>query len=105
MDNNKKICYNVNRDEELVMSIENKDLRGKLMDHGIKYDYSKLPVELIEIIRQLEEYDRLGDWFNYDIKFDLLEVVAKSYVISNDLDECEYQILLHKYGGLYDVDI
>ena len=82
-----------------------KNLCYKLMDHEIVYDYSNLPSELINIIKKLEKYDSLGDWFNYDINFDLLEIIAKSYVISNNLSNDEYQIILHKYGGLYDVDV
>jgi len=89
----------------IFMSIDDRDLRGKLIDHSIEYDYSKLPKSLIELIQELEDYDKLGDWFNYDIKFDMLEIFAKNYANHNIISDVEYQTILHKYGGLYDVDV
>lgn len=73
-----------------------------LYDHSIEYDYNKLPKSLIEIIKELEKYDKDGDWFNYDIKFPMLDVEAKSYLINGVISEYDYKTLLEKYGGLYD---
>ena len=73
-----------------------------LYDYNIEYDISKLPKTHQEIINELEEYDKEGDWFNYDIKFDLLEIEAKSYLLNNRITERDYKTLLKKYGGLYD---
>lgn len=73
-----------------------------LYDHSIEYDISHLPDELKEIIHELEDYDKEGDWFNYDIKFELLEVIAKGYLRHNKITEHDFKIILYKYGGLYD---
>lgn len=45
-----------------------------LIDYSIEYNYDKLPKYLIELIHELEELDKKGDWFNYDIKFSILEI-------------------------------
>ena len=71
-----------------------------LFDHNVNFDISHLPKDIIELIELLEEYDKVGDWFNYDIKFDELEITAKSYVISNTISESDYNTILYKYGGL-----
>ncbi len=71
-----------------------------LFDRSIKFDISHLPKDIIELIKLLEEYDKVGDWFNYDIKFDELEITAKSYVISNTISESDYNTILYKYGSL-----
>lgn len=73
-----------------------------LYDYSISYDYSKLPKDLIEIIHELEEYDKEGDWFNYDMKFPILDVNAKSYWRNKVISEYDYKTLLKKYGGIYD---
>lgn len=70
--------------------------------YNIEYDISKLPKTLQEIITELEKYDKESDWFNYDIKFDMLEIEAKSYLRSNHITERDYENLLNKYGWLYD---
>lgn len=73
-----------------------------LYDYNIKYDYSHLPEELKEIIHELENFDKEGDWFNYDMKFPLLDINAKSYWRNNIITEYDYKTLLKKYGGIYD---
>ena len=73
-----------------------------LLDHNIEYDYSHLPNALKEEIKELEEYDKIGDWVNFDIKFDKLEIDAKSYCRNGIITEYDYKIILYKYGGLYD---
>ena len=73
-----------------------------LYDYRIKYDIAHLPEELITLIKELEEYDKDGDWFNYDIKFDYLEIAAKNYLLHHKISESDYKIILRKYGWLYD---
>lgn len=73
-----------------------------LYDYNIKYDYSGLPEDLKEIIHELEEYDKNGDWFNYDMKFQILDINAKSYWREGIIEEYDYKTLLKKYGGIYD---
>ena len=76
-----------------------------LYDYSIKYDITSLPKDLKEIIKEMEEYDKQGDWFNYDMKFPLLDVTAKSYWRNNIITEYDYKTILKKYGGIYDCDI
>lgn len=73
-----------------------------LYDYSIKYDVSHLPNELKEIIKELESYDKNGDWFSYDMKFPQLDIIAKSYWRNNVITEYDYKTLLKKYGGIYD---
>ena len=54
------------------------------------------------MIKQLEEYDKNGDWFNYDILFDELEITGKTYLRNRQITEQEYEKILNKYGWLYD---
>lgn len=69
-----------------------------LYDYDIEYDYSHLPNSL----KELEMYDKNGDWFNYDMRFPLLDVEAKTYLHHNKITEYDYKTILKKYGGLYD---
>lgn len=71
-----------------------------LYDYNIKYDYSNLPKDLQELIHLLEEYDKTRDWFNYDLKYDELEVDAKSYLISGRISEYDFKMITRKYGGI-----
>ena len=73
-----------------------------LYDYNINYDYSHLPNDLIEIIHELEKFDKDGDWFNYDMKFPLLDINAKAYLSNGRITEYDYKTLLKKYGGIYD---
>ena len=73
-----------------------------LYDYSIEYDISHLPKSLQELILELEEYDKDGDWFNYDIKFSILDIDAKSYWRNNRINEYDYKTILKKYGGIYD---
>lgn len=73
-----------------------------LYDYSIEYDISRLPNELKEMIEKLEEYDKEGNWFDYDILFDDLEITAKSCCRNRIIEEYDYKIILRKYGGLYD---
>ena len=73
-----------------------------LYDYSIKYDVSHLPNELKEIIKELESYDKIGDWFSYDMKFPQLDIIAKSYWRNNVITEYDYKTVLKKYGGIYE---
>ena len=73
-----------------------------LYDYSINYDISHLPADLQEIIKEMEAFDKDGDWFSYDMKFPLLDVTAKSYWRNNKITEYDYKIILRKYGGIYD---
>ena len=73
-----------------------------LIDYSIEYNYDKLPKYLIELIHELEELDKKGDWFNYDIKFSVLEIETKSYYRDEIITEYDFKTTLSKYGWLYD---
>jgi len=73
-----------------------------LYDRSIKYDISDLPKELKEYIKELKELDKIGDWFNYDIKFDDLDLTAKAYLRHHKISSYDYKMILAKYGGIYD---
>lgn len=73
-----------------------------LYDYEIDYDISHLPKSLQELINELENYDKDGDWFNYDLLFPQLDVEAKSYLRHNRISEYDYKTILKKYGGIYD---
>lgn len=69
-----------------------------LYDYNIEFDIEILPKDIQEIINELEELDKQGDWFNYDLKFPILEVQAKSYILNNKISEKDYNKLMRKYG-------
>lgn len=73
-----------------------------LYDYSIEYNYSHLPKPLKELISELEDFDKEGDWFNYDIKFSELDIDAKSYWRNGIITEQDYKTILKKYGGIYD---
>ena len=73
-----------------------------LYDYNIEYDYSHLPDSLKGTITELESYDKVGDWFSYDMKFPELDIDAKSYWRNGIITEYDYKTLLKKYGGIYD---
>ncbi len=73
-----------------------------IIDRNIKIDLAILPKPIVQLIDTLEELHKQKDWFNYDLKFDELEMRAKGYVIRNEISESVYKKILEKYGGLYD---
>ena len=73
-----------------------------IIDRNIKIDLSILPKPIVELIDDLEKLHKQKDWFNYDLKFDELEMPAKGYVIRNEISDSIYKRILKKYGGLYD---
>ena len=73
-----------------------------LYDYSITYDISHLSKPLKKIIFELEGFDKIGDWVSYDLKFDELEIAAKSYFRNHKISEVDYKFILRKYGCLYD---
>lgn len=87
------------------MSEQDKKIIGNkkhLYDETIEYDESHLPEELKGYIKELKEFDKTKDWLSYDLKFDVLEMRAKAYLIHNVITEYDFKKLLAKYGWLYD---
>ncbi|MBE6156069.1 MAG: hypothetical protein E7164_04900 [Firmicutes bacterium] len=73
-----------------------------LYDYSIDYDISHLPKLLQDMIKELEAFDKDGDWFSYDMKFPEFDIFAKSCWRERKITEYDYKILLRKYGGIYD---
>jgi len=73
-----------------------------LYDYRIEYDITCLPLRLQEKIKELERLSDEGDWFNYDILFDILEIELKGYMRHHKISDYDFKIILRKYGGLYD---
>ena len=73
-----------------------------LYDHKIDYNISNLPDKLKELINKLEKFDIEGDWLNYDLVFDELEITAKGFYRNKIISDYDYKMILFKYGGLYD---
>ena len=73
-----------------------------IIDRNIKIDLAILPKPIVQLIDTLEDFHKQKDWFNYDLKFDELEMRAKGYVIRNEISDSVYKKILEKYGGLYD---
>ena len=87
------------------MKEEDKKIIGNkkhLYDETVIYDEANLPQELKEYINELKEYDKKKDWFSYDLKFDVLEMRTKAYLLNNVIKEYDYKKILAKYGWLYD---
>lgn len=69
-----------------------------LYDYRIKYDISALPQDIKELINELEEYDKDGNWLEYDLKFEILETSLKGYLRHNVITSSDFNTLLRKYG-------
>ena len=73
-----------------------------MYDHSIEFDTSSLPKYIIDAIAELERLEKEGDWLNYDIQFDILEIKARGYLRHKKIKEKDYKKIVAKYGGLYD---
>jgi len=74
----------------------------KMIDESIELDITNFPKSVKEEIKELEKLNENEDWFSYDLKFDELEMNAKSYLLSGVISEYEFKKILEKYGRLYD---
>lgn len=80
-----------------------KDLWKDMIDESIKIDVQSLPKSVQELIKELEDiHENEKDWLKYDLKFDELDVVSKSYILNNRISESTYKKIIAKYGGIYD---
>ena len=55
-----------------------------------------------DFIYELEEFDKTGDWLQYALIFDELEIIGKSYLRHRMITKYDYKIILRKYGWLDD---
>lgn len=55
-----------------------------------------------EEIEELENLSKIWDDFQYDLKFDVFEMDAKSCILSRQITEQDFNILMRKYGWYCD---
>ena len=73
-----------------------------LYDDAVEYNEENLPEELKDYISELKKFDKVKDWLSYDLKFDLLEMRARTYLRYRKISEHDYKKICAKYGWLYD---
>lgn len=57
-----------------------------------------LPKELLDFFRELKEYYDAGDWFQFDMLFELLEARAKAYYLAGKISREDLNLIFKKYG-------
>lgn len=77
-------------------------MEDKLIDESIEFNISKLPKMLQDMIKELEEYEKNNDSIKYELYFEVVESVAKSFLLNHLITEKDFKIIEKKYGGLYD---
>lgn len=83
--------------ERRINYMENNKDTYLMIDHSIELDVSKLPKLMQNIITDLEEYEKQGEWIMYDGLASGLESVAKSALLENIITEIEFNQILKKY--------
>ena len=72
-----------------------------MIDHTINLDIASLPKLLENTIKEMEEYEKKGEWIMYDGLFEGLESFAKSALLEHRISDTQYDLILKKYGGKY----
>ena len=57
-----------------------------------------LPGELLKAFGELKEYYDAGDWFQFDMLFDLVEVRTKAYYLAGKISREDLDMIFRKYG-------
>ena len=70
-----------------------------MINHAINIDVSNLPKIIQNTIKELEEYEKAGEWVMYDGLADGLESFLKSALISGQINNEQFNLLLKKYRG------
>ena len=73
-----------------------------MIDNTIEFDYSNMPKSIIELIKQLEVYDKANNELMFNLKFDELDITAKGCMLAGYITELDFYTIEHKYGRLYD---
>ena len=76
----------------------NKQEEYLMIDHTIEIDTSSLPKLLQNTIKEMEEYEKKGEWIMYDGLSEGLESFAKSALLENKISNSQYDLILKKYG-------
>ena len=70
-----------------------------MINHAINIDVSNLPKIIQNTIKELEEYEKAGEWVMYDGLADGIESFLKSALISGQINNEQFNLLLKKYRG------
>lgn len=57
-----------------------------------------LPEELTEAFHELRKYYDAGDWFQFDMLFDLVEARTKAYYLAGKISREDLNLIFKKYG-------
>lgn len=57
-----------------------------------------LPEELLNAFHELKEYYDAGDWFQFDMLFDLMEARSKAYYLAGKISREDLNLIFKKYG-------
>lgn len=69
----------------------------EMIDHSINLDKTKLPKVLQNTIKELEKFDKEKNYEMYDGLSEGLESFAKSFLLSGDITDNQFEQLLKKY--------
>lgn len=70
-----------------------------MIDKTIDLDIANLPKLLQNTIKDMEEYEKEGEWIMYDGLSEGLESFAKSALLDNKISNSQYDLILRKYRG------
>lgn len=57
-----------------------------------------LPEELLGAFRELKGYYDTGDWFQFDMLFEVVEARAKAYYLAGKISREDLNLIFKKYG-------
>lgn len=77
----------------------NKQEEYLMIDKTIDLDIASLPKLLQNTIKDMEEYEKKGEWIMYDGLAEGLESFAKSALLENKISNAQYDLILRKYRG------
>lgn len=77
--------------------MDDNEEKVELIDFNIKIDITKLPKLLQNIIKELEEYEKVNDWVMYSGVVEGLEAGAKQCMVDGIISKSQYIQLLKRY--------
>lgn len=57
-----------------------------------------LPEELLRFFQELREYYDAGNWFEFDMLFELVEARTKAYYLAGKISRKDLDMIFAKYG-------
>lgn len=73
-----------------------------MIDHSVEVKTDNLPKIIQSTIKDLEKYDREGDWASYDSVSTSFYALIKAAYSENLIGKNKYVQLINKYGGDYE---